>query len=249
MMKLWMPMALVLLLAPALAGCPGFDSSKNYSVDPEAWSQLWLLFVRPLYTPQWSPDGAHIVFTGHWDDSGQSTYVAASDGSSVRRISAGYEEVVLLSDLYDVLPDISPDGSRIVYTTSRHPIKVGHDAFTGRPAYHPNLEIETSGLDGSDPRRLTVSKGLVVNTAPAWSPEGRRIAFVKTGYTDVKDRGIYIMSSDGSEPRRIVAFPSEDDYNRFNGADIMIIEHLSGPMWSPRRRFAGLRGFRAGPGT
>ena len=68
-------------------------------------------------------------------------YIVRSDGSDLRRISASIGEYDI-----DYWPDISPDGSRVVYSTSRHRSK--------RPS-HRNYEIETSKLDGSDRRRLT----------------------------------------------------------------------------------------------
>ena len=65
------------------------------------------------FTPQWSPDGALIVFTfGRGGD----TYVAATDGSTVRRISEDGTYKV------DYSLDISPDGPRMAYATTRHEV-------------------------------------------------------------------------------------------------------------------------------
>ena len=102
-------------------------------------------------------------------------YVIRSDGSNFKRISKGknmYE--------YDFFPDISPDGSRIVYMTSRHlPMTTRHDSRTG-DTYERKVrtfEIETSNLDGSDRQRITNHGN--VDSQPAWSPNGDRIAFAR----------------------------------------------------------------------
>ena len=142
------------------------------------------------------------------------THVAASDGSSVRRISDRDYSKVAFS------PDISPDGSRIVYATTRHDVKGGR--------YGRNFEIETSGLDGSDRRRLTEHGEQDVS--PAWSPDGRRIAFFREttrgylyGGRDDSDRGIYTVAPDGSDERLLLPFHLRDT-------------PLSGPVWSPDGR-------------
>ncbi len=159
------------------------------------------------FTPQWSPDGSHIVFTLGNDWNGE-IYVAASDGSRVRRIS---EE----SEIY-YSPDISPDGTRIAYTTRRYPEE--GNFWWGDEVIPRSFEIATSGLDGSDTIRLT--KDSADDTSPAWSPDGSRIAFVR--YNNRREDGIYTMASDGSDLRWVLRFRS-----------IEYPHERSGPMWSP----------------
>ena len=161
------------------------------------------------FTPQWSPDGSHIVFTLGNDRSGSGEiYVAASDGSRVRRIS---EE----SEIY-YSPDISPDGTRIAYTTRRYPEE--GNFWLGDRVIPRSFEIATSGLDGSDTIRLTEDSAN--DTSPAWSPDGSRIAFVR--YDNSREDGIYTMASDGSDLRWVLRFRSmEYPHER------------SGPRWSP----------------
>ena len=106
----------------------------------------------------------------------------------------------------DFAPDVSPDGTRIVYTTTQYG-EIGPAGFIGRALYR-NFEIETSALDGSDRRRLTENGEHDHDVAPAWSPDGNRIAFVREGYQ--AERGIYVMAADGSNARRIVAFRAAD---------------------------------------
>src|SRR5512143_1477926 len=63
-------------------------------------------------------------------------------------------------------PVLSPDGKTAAYTVSVY------DAETDRL----NPDIWISPVAGGPARRLTTSKAS--DTSPAWSPDGRRIAFV-----------------------------------------------------------------------
>ena len=54
---------------------------------------------------------------------------------------------------------------------------------------------------------------------PAWSPDGRHIAFVR-GHEDLARRGLYVMDADGSNLRRLTTIASR-------GAGFL------GPVWSP----------------
>jgi hypothetical protein len=72
--------------------------------------------------------------------------------------------------------------------------------------------IWTMNPDGSDRRRLTQNQGR--NVQPAWSPDGRRIAFVSDRDGNPE---IYVMNADGSQQQRLT-------YH--SGPDTM-------PAWSP----------------
>jgi serine/threonine-protein kinase len=81
-------------------------------------------------------------------------------------------------------------GSKIAFTSDRDgPDPVGHLG---------NHEIYVMNPDGTDQRRLTYNDGM--DNQPAWSPDGRRIAFSRVGGGGVD---IFIMNADGSEQTRL----------------------------------------------
>ncbi len=66
-----------------------------------------------------------------------------------------------------------------------------------------NSEIYTMEADGSNVTRLTLDPRNDIE--PAWSPDGRKIAFVRSEVSYSTDRPgeIYVMNADGSDQRRL----------------------------------------------
>jgi dipeptidyl aminopeptidase/acylaminoacyl peptidase len=83
---------------------------------------------------------------------------------------------------------ISPDGKFVAYVVKR--------ADLGKNNYTTTIYL--AATDGSGSRQLTA--GTARDSAPRWSPDGRRLAFVS-------DRAgkpqLYLLSLDGGEPRQV----------------------------------------------
>ena len=145
--------------------------------------------VHEHHTPRWAEGGTSIVFGFGYRGA---LYVVGATGSNLRRISKASknnEEFDL-----DYSTDVSPDGTRIAYTTLRH--STG-SAFSRVHSF----EIVTSTLDGSDVRRLTENESLETN--PVWSPDGTRIAFLSDRGNSVGRFRLYTMATDGSDVRSV----------------------------------------------
>ncbi|GII75252.1 serine hydrolase [Sphaerisporangium rufum] len=84
-------------------------------------------------------------------------------------------------------PALSPDGSRVAYVLRT--MDAGRDRAVE--------ELWLAGTGGDAPRRLTPGPA---DTAPAWSPDGRRLAFLRDGQVAVLDAG-------GGEPERVTDLP------------------------------------------
>lgn len=109
-------------------------------------------------------------------------------------LTGGPAQKVFASRTADMAPAISPDGTRIAFTSS---VDAG------------NFDIYVSNLDGSAMQRLTNNRA--IDSSPCWSPDGRRIAFTSNRTGTVQ---IYTMNADGSSQERITF---EGTYN--DGAD------------------------------
>jgi TolB protein len=141
--------------------------------------------------PAWAPDGSIIAFTrvtvtSDPEQSKVALYVVTPGGSELRKLTDDGGE-----------PDWSPDGERIAFTSAR-------DRF-GRTCFEecsPNGEIYVMDADGGYKRRLTKSEAN--DRSPAWSPDGRFIAFVSDRSNPrMHENEIYEMDADGSDVRRI----------------------------------------------
>jgi dipeptidyl aminopeptidase/acylaminoacyl peptidase len=183
--------------------------------------------------PRWSPDGRQLAFLSERDVTRggkprPQLYVMAADGG----------EAVRLTDLpLGVQPPVwSPDGTRLVFAARVGPKdgaagdgpagRAGAEAEGGpspsRPArvittlkyrwngegfvYDRRPHLFVVSATGGDPRQLT--DGDFADEHPAWSPDGRLVAFVSARHAD-RDHDlaadVFVVSAEGGEPRRVTA--------------------------------------------
>ena len=153
--------------------------------------------IHANYTPQWAEGGTSIVL-GYEDN----IYVVDAAGTNLRRLSSVPSARDEIFD-YEYSPDVSPDGSRVAYTTLRY--GTGH-LWNRVHSY----DIVTSALDGSDVERLTEDESMEIS--PVWSPDGTRIAFL-SDRDDYSGRfRLYTMAVDGLDVQNIAPLvrPSGD---------------------------------------
>lgn len=140
---------------------------------------------------EWSSTNDHIMFYDNLH-----TFTSAVDGSAVHLLEKRED-----GDYFPTL-DISPDGSRVVYSTTRH-------GRSRNPDIWRNSEIETARLDGSNRQRITTSQAY--DLYPVWSPNGDRFALLRYPYyasSDLSEEigGLYSMAVDGSDLRLLLSF-------------------------------------------
>jgi Tol biopolymer transport system component len=180
-------------------------------------------FGENEFDPSWSPDGTKIVFRSCDPDKGYcwglGSYVINADGTQRARLLVGDWWV---GDWQPVgtSPPPPPDlPEKITFVSTR-------DNRT--PPYYnqsQTAEIYVMNPDGTTQRRRTFN--VYPEQYPAWSPDGRKIAFSgrRTSDLGVDIDGIYVINADGSGETRLT---SDSDY---------------GPTWSPDgKRIAFARG-------
>lgn len=160
----------------------------------------------------WSPDGSKIALTLSKDGNPEIYVISARDGSIIRRITN--ERAI------DTSPAWSPDGSQLAFVSDRNGgpqifvVSASGGAarqvsFNGsynttptwspRPGKHiiayttregSTYDIVTLDLDSKAMTRITQNEGS--NEEPAFSPNGRAIAFARAG------QGVFIANADGT---------------------------------------------------
>ena len=194
----------------------------------EYLSQIWLVdgaggeprrFTtgpRRDTAPRWSPDGGRLAFVSEREGKkkGQLHVIPAAGGEPIR-----------LTDLRHGVsaPVWSPDGTRLAFVArvggwvepeseeekrkSRPPrvITTLKYRFNGEGfTYDRRPQIFTVAAEGGEPRQVT--EGDYDHADPAWSPDGRTLAFTSArhderDHDDVTD--IWLVPAEGGTPRRV----------------------------------------------
>jgi len=154
--------------------------------------------------PAWLPGDRGFVFTSTRDGSFD-LFVQELDGAGAPE---GAPERLTTHPGRDLQPAVSPDGKRIAFVSDRDGDNEIFVMRANAPEGPTNkaLQLTKNGADGN---------GSASDTAPDWSPDGRRLAFVsnRVGASDV-----FVMNADGTKQRNLTRQP-----------DIANLQ----PVWSP----------------
>ena len=169
------------------------------------------------FLPVFSPDGKQIAFMSNRDGNSE-IYVMNRDGSGVRRLTD--------NPAIDSTPTWSPTGTQIAFTSDRtgapqiyvvgadgtglrrltfesyadratwSPAPYNEIAFAARTG--PGFDIKILSLADGVTRQITFGDG--TNESPAWSPNGRHLAFVSSR---AGRNQIFTVDRDGRNLRQI----------------------------------------------
>jgi TolB protein len=142
--------------------------------------------------PSWSPDGKRLAFARQEADSTHLWQYVWEPGKSdpPRRLLPDYDE-----PHFDAT--FAPDGSRLLLSMIR---------FIGTQG---NIDIFAVNADGSGRKPIIAEEQgkLVHQEWPAWSPDGKRLAFSST---HDGNQEIYTAALDGSDVVRLTQHPGHD---------------------------------------
>ncbi|MEM6326014.1 MAG: winged helix-turn-helix domain-containing protein, partial [Bacteroidota bacterium] len=149
----------------AFAWDGGESGPSNVYVQPasvESAGQAVPITASPAddHSPAWHPDGARLAFA-RCQPQGCDVYTAAADGSDDPAPLAELDRFQIRQLIW------SPDGTQL--------------AFSGRRGGSGAYSLHLLPLDGSPPQRLTAPPATFPGDLyPAFSPDGTRLAFVRT---------------------------------------------------------------------
>jgi len=175
----------------SIAFSRGGSESGLYVVNPDGTGVTRLPSERGDNDAAWSPDGSRIAFVRYQaGDSG--IYLMNADGTDVLQITNGGS---------DGSPNWSHDGTHIAFAREAS----------------GNADIYEVNADGTHVDRLTDDR--LQESAPAWSPDGSRIAF--DGWDD---------ASGGQPPSPVRLYVMNE-----NGTGIRALgpQNVAGAAWSP----------------
>lgn len=191
----------------------------------------WATDSADARAPKWSPDGARIVFEGKPKGGRTGIYVVP--------IATGIPFRMSPTESEESSPAWSPDRRRIVF--SRH-----------RESGESN-GVERSALfvmDTNGGHRTQVTSGDAFDVLPAWSADGRYIAFTRY---DGASLDVYAMNADGSELRRVTDHPAFDWGASWSpdGQAIAFASDRGGNanIWATKPDGTGLRQLTRAPGA
>jgi TolB protein len=200
---------------PAQVPCWSPDMKQIvFAAEPSGHSEIFVInadgtgIVQLTHTggddshPHWSADGSRIMFNSSrttpdpaadWSKQWHELFSMKPDGSDVKQHT--HLKTVC------TFGSFSPDMKRIVYRKVIDGPAFQWDLSTiGR-----NSEVFVANADGSN--EINVSKNAAFDGWPAWSPDGKLIAFSSNRAGPANTGQIFVVNPDGSGLRQVTSGP------------------------------------------
>jgi TolB protein len=149
--------------------------------------------------PRVSADGKRVYFNSNRTSDPATFargYMDREHNHEIFSMTPAGEDVRRVTDLpdWDTYPAISPDGRELLW---RRIAPTGGKSESGR-----NSEVFWMSLETGEMRNVTANQAF--DGWPAWSPDGKRIAFASNrANVEFEAFDIYIAERDGSNPTRV----------------------------------------------
>jgi Tol biopolymer transport system component len=149
------------------------------------------------FEPNYHPDGTQIVYTSTRRDGNADIRIVNTDGSG--------DMAVIQTDAEEHWAAISPDGTMLAYQS---------DAAGNTDVWVKDItDLGTAGYDPTARGTNLTAASPFRNEAPAWSPDGTKIAFHTNRNGDFD---IFMMNPDGSDQVAVTADARSDGFPVFS---------------------------------
>ncbi len=169
-------------------GEDGFNQIFSMNIDGTELTQLTFLERNDAYSPSWSPNGKHIVFTSSYlgTSAGPAVYLMNADGTNFRPMKPSLDSTAAYFGKY---PKWSPDGTMITFSSGG----LSNDIMV--------YNFESDSV-------IQLTSHPTYNSQPYWSPDSKQIVFQSRRDVNPEDStrlgsDIYLMNIDGGSVQRL----------------------------------------------